>query len=659
MEKNTVSLSNIVSIRSGRFLIGALLAILSLLSCYVLVDKWKAGIVFAVMFLGLGAFKIKDGVLKDSAVRVLYVAYIVVAAFAGGFLTQHILNERFLSIGAFRVALTMCLFLVLFLAVYAVILRPVAAVNVVVVALVLFSFANHFVFAFRGSEIQPADILSIRTAGNVAAQYHIVITGAILYALIMTAAFVFAGHILPHWTPSSRGRARILSTLAALAFAAVLLPASITIKPLHFLQTGSVLNGFLLNFTTQFREAFVVKPTGYRAETAIQTAERYSGAGVISDQTEDKPDFIVIMDESFADLGILGSELKTNIEVTPFIDSLSEDVIKGYALSSVYGGGTPNSEFEFLSGHSMMFLPAGSIAYQQFLKQPSYSMVGEMKENGYRCIAAHPYYASGWERASVYPYLGFDETCFIDDFPTEDPVREFVGDQKMFEKVIDLYEEKKAAGQDVFLFGVTMQNHGAFDYVGDHYQQTVFLEGYNQDYDDAEQYLTLIHETDRAVECLIDYFRNIDHNVVVVFFGDHLPNLNNDFYEEIHGKSFETLDEQQLKYTIPFFIWANYDIEEETVELTSLNYLSNYMYRVAGFSLPEYNQALADIQNNIPAMNANGFYSTSEQAFLPYKEAEGQEEEILNYYNQLEYNCLFDKTDRNQILFPLPGEKGE
>ena len=78
----------------------------------------------------------------------------------------------------------------------------------------------------------------------------------------------------------------------------------------------------------------------------------------------EKPTIIAIMNESFADLSVLG-EFATNFELTPFMNSLKENTIKGYALASVYGAKTPNSEWEFLTGNSMAFLPEGSVVYQQ------------------------------------------------------------------------------------------------------------------------------------------------------------------------------------------------------------------------------------------------------------------------------------------------------
>lgn len=55
------------------------------------------------------------------------------------------------------------------------------------------------------------------------------------------------------------------------------------------------------------------------------------------------------------------------------------------------------------------------------------------------------------------------------------------------------------------------------------------------------------------------------------------------FYEELFGKptSELTLEEEQKMYVTPFMIWANYDIEEKTVEDISLNYLATLLLETA------------------------------------------------------------------------------
>ena len=355
------------------------------------------------------------------------------------------------------------------------------------------------------------------------------------------------------------------------------------------------------------------------------------------------------MNESFSDLSVIG-EINTNIEVMPFVSSLKEGVISGYVLTSVYGGNTANSEYEFLTGNTMAWLPPNTVPYQQYIKAPTYSMVSYLKSfYDYHCIAMHPYIANGWERPRTYGHLGFDESLFIEDFPQQHFIRDYISDLEMYEKIVEIYE--KQHHDNLFIFGVSMQNHGAYDYSGEDFKQAIELVGYEKEYPDVEQYLSLIYESDIAIEYLINYFGNIDEDVLIVFFGDHQPKIDQSFYEDVLNQDFKTLESIQNKYLAPFFIWANYEIEEKYLECTSLNYLSTYLYEAAGIALPPYNQFLSRLEEKIPAINANGFYSNKSQEFLTFEEASETEKLWLKLYEQLQYNNLFDLKNRNNNLF--------
>ena len=205
----------------------------------------------------------------------------------------------------------------------------------------------------------------------------------------------------------------------------------------------------------------------------------------------------------------------------------------------------------------------------------------------------------------------------------------------------------------MFMFAVTIQNHGGYEYAESDFVSTVHLQGYSQTYADVEQYLTCIHETDKAVEWLINYFEKVDQNVIVLFYGDHYPRLNESFFEEIHGGEFVSLDERMLQYEVPFFIWTNYETESKEMELISMNYLAGLLYQRAGLELPPYNQYLEHLRQEIPACNSLGYYSNDTDSFLELNEAQGNEKEALREYNWLVWNCLFDKDDRNTVFFPF------
>ena len=88
----------------------------------------------------------------------------------------------------------------------------------------------------------------------------------------------------------------------------------------------------------------------------------------------------------------------------------------------------------------MAFLPDGSIPYQQFVRNSSYSLSCYLGNKGYKSFVTHPYYSSGWNRTNVYSNFGFDSYYFINSYPQQNRVRQYVSDQEMYEWIIDKYE---------------------------------------------------------------------------------------------------------------------------------------------------------------------------------------------------------------------------
>lgn len=638
-----------LSINLIRLIVGAILGC-GAFTIFASRGSLKGGLFFFILFILLSLVNAK---FNDKNWWIINSIVGIIASMMTIFLTQLLLNESMVSLGIEKILLNMLISISLIFCLLCITANVQISIVIGMLLPMILTTANYFVYMFRGSELMPADFLSLGTALNVVEEYTFKVDNPFLYAWTIAIAFIFGYCGIINCTNKKLLKIRVASGGGILLCVMILVIVTPHFTPLHFLQSGSVDNGYILNFVLQLRETFVKKPDGYNVKNIEEIDSMFSGNNNANEKME-YPDVFIVMDESFADLSVLGSEISTNQPVTPFFDSLQENVIKGYALSSVFGGGTPNSEYELLSGNTMGFLPQGSIVYQQYIHDKTYSMISYMSKLGYYCRATHPYLSDGWERTKVYPDFGFDEISFIEDYPQKELIRDYVSDKEMFEEMLDTYKEnKKQSGKRQLTFGVTMQNHGSYDYEGNNFENEIILNGYTKNYSDVEQYLTLIHESDKALEYLIESLSQVDHPVLLLFFGDHLPNLDSDFYQEVHGGDFQTLDEQVLRYKVPFVIWTNYDIDEEFVECTSLNYLSTYLYKAASLPLPEYNLFLEKVEKQIPMINSQGYYSLSKQCFLSISDAEGEEKKLLNLYNQVEYNCMFDLENRNENLFPI------
>lgn len=512
--------------------------------------------------------------------------------------------------------------------------------------LLLLCTVDGFVFRFRGSEFLPSDLFATQTALNVVGQYSLWPRESMFIAWCLWLLAMFVLWALPSDRITLR---RIWLRLAALIATVICMVGigigsrKVTVE--SWSHKGTVRNGYFLNFYVGIRDTAIQEPEDYSADTIAQLEQDYQEAEV---PTGDLPDILVIMNESYADFRRVG-DLRTNISVTPFADSLHENTIRGFALASIFGAKTANSEFEFLTGASMSYLPKGSVPYQMYIKDDTFSLARVLSSYGYDTATTHPYLSSGWSRTVAYPLLGFSESTFEDSYPYENLIREYISDREMYEFLLNRLDDQGEA--PLFLFGISMQNHGGYTYEGDNYTQTVFLEGYEEEYSEAELYLTLLHESDCAMEYLLTALQKRERKTVVLFFGDHFPSVEAGFYEELNGGPLDTLESQMKEYMVPFFIWANYDIPEQEVEITSLNYLSRYLLEAAELPLSPYHEFLKDLEEEIPAINVLGYYSKSQGGYIPLSDARDEEAAWLSRYAKLQYNHLADAKNKSELFF--------
>ena len=283
-------------------------------------------------------------------------------------------------------------------------------------ALMIFAGINYFVYLFRGNEFIFSDLRSISTGLSVAGNYEFVLDDRAVYVVLLSVLYVAFVRKIHVKFEKRLWMAVVCISIAVFCCAYIGTETEGTVTE-TWEQKGSYRNGYILNYVLSIRDCFIAEPDGYSEEVVTELENQYSNdrESYVNQNIEKKPTIIVVMSESYADLSVVGDFL-TNEQVTPYYDSLKDNMIKGHALSSVFGAKTPNSEWEFMTGNSMAFLPSGSVVYQQYISDTPTSIVSNLKNIGYTCVAMHPYYETGWSRNVVYPTMGFDETHFIDDF---------------------------------------------------------------------------------------------------------------------------------------------------------------------------------------------------------------------------------------------------
>lgn len=184
------------------------------------------------------------------------------------------------------------------------------------------------------------------------------------------------------------------------------------------------------------------------------------------------------------------------------------------AVSPVYGGTTPNAEFEVLTGIPVKTFQDGIIPYQHYvdyITDAARSLPRLLAGQGYSATAYHNFTRRFWLRDQVYPKLGFGGFVSMDEMTLTIQPNDWPTDEGLYRAVLD----RQTPQVPQFNFIVTVETHGPYE------KHELDPEGH----DGVHDYRTRLH---RAIGALTAFKRELDARgrpYVLVLFGDHLPGL--------------------------------------------------------------------------------------------------------------------------------------
>ena len=579
---------------------------------------------------------------------------------------------------------------VLYLALFAVTGRTRIAVPAVSCVLYVISLAETFVVAFRSRPIMLWDVMAFRTAMTVSGNYEFFITRqmktAFVLLLLMNVFLWFTPRRVRGWKLRLAVGGGIAASIAGYGawFFAVLVPSWGLGINMWAINGTYQEYGYVLSTAVSLQYVVKKPPQGYsnarlkeiynRLEESIYAeagngqaypvkSQAYPESPENPENPENRPEegqpvtpvnLICIMNESLAELKTAG-DFTTNTEYFPFMDSLEENTVRGSLCVPVFGSMTSNTEFEFLTGDSMALLPANSIAYQFNVKPDTYSMVSTLKDQGYYSVAMHPYPGENWNRVECYQNMGFDAFLDQEFYEGSEELRNYVSDEADYQKLIQVVEAKENPEDKLFIFNVTMQNHGGYEGTYDNFEQEVWLTGeYEGKYPKTDQYLSLMKRSDQAFQYLVEYFSLTDQPTMIVMFGDHQPSVEDEFYDDIAGmpSSEITVQEHLMWYETPFIIWTNYSMPSEDMGRLGAVYLSSEVLWRANLEMTPYNRFLLAMKEDLPVVHFLGCYDR-EGTYYYWAKAESErcpyQDTVLDY-EALVYNHSLDRKKFKELF---------
>jgi phosphoglycerol transferase MdoB-like AlkP superfamily enzyme len=469
--------------------------------------------------------------------------------------------------------LNLALLALVYLAVLFLINRFWVATPVVMTAWMIFSLVERFKVQSRYEALLPTDFDFLNSnAGDIATFLPSGSTGIIINVtigmLVFIALCVLANHfdlrkgkIIEHRGSGKAGAAaRIVGVLVPGLVVAMFVSAVGTvgswanslaermgdIPSMWDSVYDSQRNGTLLAFSRQLNPKIMDEPAGYSEATMQGVLKRYEAQAktINATRTANLTDssVVFVLSESFSDpLRVPG--LNLNEDPMPFIRSLKDTTTSGLMLSSGYGGGTANLEFQALTGLSMAnFDSSLTSPYQQLIPKLQWTpSVNQLWDGGKDSVAFHPYEASMYSRSTNYQKFGFPHFYtrsgpeFIKNSKPID-TSPYAGDNAAYSDVTDWMQN---APGNRFVQLVTMQNHMPYS---NWYNNNQFVATPGQgapalgsDETMAIQtYAKGMSLTDASTSDFLSSLDSENRPITVMFYGDHLPYIA--FLTLLHGK---------------------------------------------------------------------------------------------------------------------------
>ena len=366
----------------------------------------------------------------------------------------------------------------------------------------------------------------------------------------------------------------------------------------------------------------------------------------VAPQQETLPNVIFVMSESHWDATKLDRSIPKNITPTINKNQVSQ------MLSPSFGGGTANVEFEALTSLNI-YLNHNELMYVSKIKRPIYSLAEYFNELGYDSTAMHNNGQYFYNRSAVYQHLGFQRFISIENMVSAADRRKYINqagwanDDLLYESI---HQQLKQTDQPQFIYAISVENHPMYN--DDRFGKDGFKITKPGVSDPTKRqlntYLMGMQRADEKLKQLIATVEQLDRPTLIVFFGDHLPNLQN-VYDEygFFASAQEKAEKKDPKFfSTPLAVWSNFPIDRQQLkgEYIPAHFLASKVLTAAHLPLSPYYQLIQQINNCYTAVHQ------TEQPRTPQCQSTTTQQQMFKAYQDLNMDVMNGKNWTYQHL---------
>lgn len=239
------------------------------------------------------------------------------------------------------------------------------------------------------------------------------------------------------------------------------------------------------------------------------------------------PPIVLTQCESFFDARRLSPAIPTDL-LPAFARCVRTGVQAGRFGVSGWGAYTIRAELAALTGLTDETLGFDRWnPYHAFVGTPLPSLARHLREEGYRTVCLHPFDRTYYGRDRILPLLGFDAFLGEEAFAGAARVGPFIADAEVARRAGEIL---RADGRGLFLFIITMENHGPWTRSDPRFalpDPAPRMPDFARR-DELRCYLQGLKSTDAMLGSLCDTLSEGPGGLLAAY-GDHLPSLPETF----------------------------------------------------------------------------------------------------------------------------------
>lgn len=510
-----------------------------------------------------------------------------------------------------------------------------ASIAPVAFVAVLMAVVNRIKQSLRGDPLVHWDLPLVKEAVNVVRGFGfwplaLGITAAIVFLLLT----VFAA---THFRIEKLcARTRIIGALATAAVITVLnftlyaSPAVAKALPVwgSFYNSTDVHNsrGNIYAFLYDWNTSRTRTPDGFDEDRADAFISAYAEE-TPAETASARPHIIMIMGEAFSDLSESAAcDFTGYTDPLAHFKSLTSEGIGGSIVVSARGGGTADTEFDVLTARPTRLNRGVPYQYRTIIRSIE-AMPSLLAGAGYDAFAMHPGYGWFYNRQNVYQLLGFDEIVFEDAFDRDTYMDTFIREDATYDMLLEMIQSRLDTSPDTPMFGfcLTIQNHAPY---ADRFVPsgtatfTPTVPMTEGEVTVLSNYFAGVTDADAQLSRLTDLLNAQDTPCIVVYFGDHLPALDEALYDKLipGAEAAEGSYEYETRlYRTPFVIWPNAAAREQNLlkdialpknGTISSQFLGAYMMELLGLeNLSPYWRFVGEVRAQYPVITELAAYT--------------------------------------------------